>query len=707
MSRVNRLAVRLLSTILIGGVAIGFCLVALAPGAVTFAKSVSYKSNAIAKLRNLAQRSTIYDASLQPIGVLGTQNREDVKLAAVPKILQNAVISVEDKTFWTNDGIDLSGVFRAAVRNVSSGQVVQGGSTITQQLVKERILNSKRDVHRKIQEIILALRLNQKFSKRQILEQYLNTIYFGQGSYGVKAAAERFFLRSDPRSGPLGVQATALKDVTVGEAALLAGLINNPEGNNPFANPQGARERRGFVLSRMVTEHYITQAQADQANREPLPTIKPSADLRPTNAWVAEVQKRLFTDPIYSVLGKTAQERRNAVLKGGLKIYSSEDPAMQALAQHAVDTDLSSPPGFTGALVAMDPTNGEVKAMVGGPGFLQSQYNIATQFPGRQAGSTWKTITLAAALESGYSPNDMVDGTTPCAFGSLGMTQNAEPGGGMMTLRQATANSVNCAFARTELAVGFPKIIDTAHAMGITQNTLHPVLTLTLGTIESTPLEMATVASTIADGGIHHSPVFVSKIIDANGQTIFDAKNLPGNQAISKDTADCETDLLKGVITGGTGTGAALNGRDAAGKTGTTDNLTDANFLEFTGGPQLVDFIWHGNPSGRVPGAGFGGNYPATASKDFMNGALGTQPALPLPNPGLSCLRPGETITPLGRVGGPQPGSASPQPVQPPPVVVVPPPRPTPQPPAPPPTSPPPTSPPPPPSTGPKGPPGT
>ena len=695
MRRPGPLLSQFLTTIVIGGVAIGACLAALLPGSAVFANSIKYQSDAVGKLRSLAQRSTIYDASLNQIGVLGTQNREDVKLAAVPKVLQDAVISVEDKTFWTNDGIDLNGVFRAAVRNVSSGQVLQGGSTITQQLVKERLLNSKRDVHRKIQEIVLALRLNQKFSKRQILEQYLNTVYFGQGSYGVKAAAERLFLVADPRS-PFGeVRGTDLSQLSVGQAALLAGLINNPEGNNPFANPRGAKIRRSVALSRMVTEGYITQAQADQANAEPLPTIKPAADLRPTNAWVAEVQQRLFTDPIYSVLGKTAQERRNAVLKGGLKIYSSEDPAMQALAQHAVDTDLSSPPGFTGALVAMDPTNGEVKAMVGGPGFLQSQYNIATQFPGRQAGSTWKTITLAAALESGYSPNDMVDGTSPCAFGSIGMTQNAEPGGGMMTLRQATANSVNCAFARTELAVGFPKIIDTAHAMGITQKTLHPVLTLTLGTIESTPLEMATVASTIADGGIHHSPVFVSKIIDANGQTIFDAKNLPGNQAISKDTADCETDLLKGVITGGTGTGAALNGRDAAGKTGTTDNLSDANFLEFTGGPQLVDFIWHGNPSGRVPGAGFGGNYPATASKDFMNGALGTQPALPLPNPGLSCLRPGETITPLGRVGGPQPGSASPQPVQPPPVG------------APPPTSPPPTSPPPSPPPKRHGPPGT
>jgi len=287
-------------------------------------------------------------------------------------------------------------------------------------------------------------------------------------------------------------------------------------------------------------------------------------------------------------------------------------------------------------------------------------------------------ITLAAALESGFSPNDLVDGTSPCAFPVWGQTQNAEGGGGVMPLRAATAGSVNCAFARTELAVGFPKVIDTAHKMGITQQTLKPILTLTLGTIESTALEMATVASTIADEGVHHPPLFVSRIVGPDGQIIFDAKNVQGQQVISKDTADCETDLLHGVITGGTGTGAALNGRDAAGKTGTTDNLTDANFLEFTGGAQLADFIWHGNPLAKVPGAGFGGATAAPASRDFMNGALQGQPALPLPDPGPACARPGGVITPIGRLANTQGlvpgGGTTPQTVGPPPTVVIEPP---------------------------------
>ncbi|HEV2993968.1 MAG TPA: penicillin-binding transpeptidase domain-containing protein, partial [Acidimicrobiia bacterium] len=181
-----------------------------------------------------------------------------------------------------------------------------------------------------------------------------------------------------------------------------------------------------------------------------------------------------------------------------------------------------------------------------------------------------------------------------------------------------------------------------------------------------------------ADEGMHHSPVFVSKIVGPAGQTIFDANTLPGQQVISKDTADCETDLLHGVITGGTGTGAALNGRDAAGKTGTTDSQTDANFLEFTGGAQIADFIWHGDPLARVPGAGFGGNYPASASRDFLNQALQGQPAMPLPDPGPACQRPGGVITPQGRIatGGALPGAGggTPQPVAPPPSIVITPP---------------------------------
>jgi penicillin-binding protein 1A len=298
----------------------------------------------------------------------------------------------------------------------------------------------------------------------------------------------------------------------------------------------------------------------------------------------------------------------------------------------------------------MDPRTGAVKAMVAGPGFGESQYNIATSYPGRQAGSTWKVITLATAIENGYSPNDSIEGTSPCEFGALGRTQNSEGGGGTMTLRAATSGSVNCAFARLQQSVGSQKVIDTAKKLGISQDTLKPYLTLTLGVIESTALEMATVAATLANGGVRHDPIFVEKIIGPDGQVIFTAaRNNPERRAISSAAAACTIDILRGVITGGTGTAARLNGRVSAGKTGTTDNRADANFIQMT--PTLVDFVWHGNATARIPGAGFGGQIPARISKLFMDAALANQPAAEFPPAGPDCARAGAAITTAGRGG--------------------------------------------------------
>jgi membrane peptidoglycan carboxypeptidase len=248
----------LIVTVVVGGVAVGACLAALIPGAAQLAASHHYTSNKIQDLKKLAQRSTVYDSANNVIAVLGLENREDVAHDTVPLILQNAVIAVEDQTFWENDGVDLNAVVRAALKNLTSGEIEQGGSTITQQLVKNRILTSKQDINRKIKEIMLALRLNEKFSKKKILEQYLNTVYFGQGSYGVKAAVERFFLTDIPPYGPVPQE---LAKVTVGQAALLAGLISNPEGNNPFVTPERAKARRTLALERMVDQVYITAEQ--------------------------------------------------------------------------------------------------------------------------------------------------------------------------------------------------------------------------------------------------------------------------------------------------------------------------------------------------------------------------------------------------------------------------------------------------------------
>src|SRR2546430_4871420 len=290
-----RVLTGLAAIVLVGGLTLGVAVAALVPGVRQIATANHYTAS-VKTLGDLSSPTTVFDANGGQIGKLGVQDREPAELAEVPQILINAVIDTEDKTFWKNSGIDVAGVSRAFVDNLTKGRISQGGSTITQQLVKNRILGNKQDLTRKAKELILAYRLNDKYSKREILKQYLNTVYFGQGSYGVKATARRFFLTPDP-SAPYGVRGKQLSELTVGESALMAGLIQNPEGDNPFVYPERALTRRAEVLKGMVAQRYITQTQADEATREPLPTLKPSAELRPDNAWTEKAQQILLTDP--------------------------------------------------------------------------------------------------------------------------------------------------------------------------------------------------------------------------------------------------------------------------------------------------------------------------------------------------------------------------------------------------------------------------
>lgn len=652
--RFTRALTGFLTTVIVGGVVIGVCLAALIPSLGIIGSATDYHSELVTDLSDLSERSTVYNSAGEEIGVLGIENRRNVSLAEVPQPIIDAVIATEDKTFWDNEGVDLSAVARAALKNLTSGEIEQGGSTISQQLVKNRILSPKRDLNRKIRELLLAIQLNKDYSKREILEQYLNTVYFGQGANGIATAVERLLIRPDPTS-IYSARITPMNEVTIGEAAMLAGLIQSPETYNPILFPDRARERRTFVLTQMREEGYITAEQEAAANLEPVNSIRPGDDLRPGNAWVEEVQARLFNDPRFSVLGADKAARENAVLRGGLKIYATLDPRAQANAQAAVDQTVTQDQ-FSAAIVAMDPTTGAVRAMVGGKGeFANSQFNIATDGIGRQPGSTWKVITLAAAMQSHYSANDQVDGTSPCDFGlSLGKTQNAEGGEGVMTLRSATAGSVNCAFANLELSLGFTKVIDAAKKLGITQNTLQPFLTLTLGTIEATPLEMATVASSIANTaktGARHEPYFVEKIVNPEGITIYQEAH-PELRVMDQDAALCEVNLLRDVVTGGTGTGAQVPGWEVAGKTGTTDGHADAWFLGMT--PVLAAVVWHGNPLGKIGDAGFGGNIPATIFRRFMTEQLAGIEPVGWEGPPAWCNAPGQFLSQAGRTTVPE-----------------------------------------------------
>lgn len=665
MRPLTRSLLTVLVAIVIGGIAVGACLAALIPGTVEVATAHHYTAKQVGDLKALAEPSTVYWADGSKMGTFGLEARDPISsLAEVPKLVQNAVIATEDRSFWTNDGIDLGAVFRAFLKNVTSGQIEQGGSTITQQLVKNRILTSKRDVNRKIKEIEDALRLNEKFSKEKIFVEYLNTVYFGSGSYGIKAAASRFFYNFDTG---IPVPKT-LDQLTIGEAALLAGVISNPEGNSPFTYPDRAIRRRADVLRGMVSEHYITQAQADEANKEPLPPVKPPANPVVGHDFLStEVLRDLINKPspeIVAALGTTEAQRTDKVLKGGLKIYTTFDPNLQNMAQTA--TDVAKPcgpesttcagnagPDWASSLVSIDPNTGAVKAMISGQDYADSQTNIATSPDGRQTGSTFKVITLASALTNGYSPNDTVDGSSPCSvtrYGPNNVAYNDEPGGGTEDLWSATAGSVNCAFVRLATSVGYDKVIATAHAMGIKKDNLIDILNLTLGTREQNTETMASVIATVAAGGVYRAPYVVQKIVGADGKVLLDMSE-QGTQAIPADVAACEQNMLQGVITHGTGTNAAVDGQQLFGKTGTTDNRADAWFIGANpagAGPQLATAVWFGNWRSQAPGAGFGGDSSAPVFRAFMSRALGGTGSNPLPDAGPVCARAGQAVNPDG-----------------------------------------------------------
>jgi penicillin-binding protein 1A len=389
--------------------------------------------------------------------------------------------------------------------------------------------------------------------------------------------------------------------------------------------------------------------------------VKPTSDLRPENAWAEHAQQVLLNDPR---LGATPQERRDKVLQGGLKVYTTKDPNLQQMADDAVANGLrGAKAGFGAALVAMDPKTGYVKAMSDNRPFNESKFNLATDGAGRQVGSSFKVTTLATILANGYSRNDQVDGTDPCSVPGFGResTRNAEPGGGLMTVDKATAGSVNCAFVRMSTGVGIDKVIDMAQKMGMRPNVSGrqpvnewKVLTFTLGVISITPVEMANITATIGGGGVHHDPIFVSKVVGADGKVVFDETGRPGTRVLDPDVANCEVSILHGPIDSpdGTASGKGIPGKDAFGKTGTNDNEISSAFLGGT--PDLVSFVWHGNPDVDQPGAGFGAGVPNTIWRNFMIPATQNMPNDAFPTPGPNCDAPGRFIDPVqGRTDQP------------------------------------------------------
>ena len=449
--------------------------------------------------------------------------------------------------------------------------------------------------------------------------------------------------------------------LTLPQAALLAGLIQNPSGYDPILNPAGARSRRSEVLSRMLHYGDATAGQAAAANATPLPNPPPPTvfgdDI--TDYYVQEVQTELLGSS--SPLGGTYDQRWQALFEGGLKIYTNLETNLQAKAEQDIAADTPANNGdFHEAMVTIDPTNGNVLAMVGGSGFKNSNFDIITQGT-RQPGSGFKLFTLLAALKQGYSVYDTVDSESPCAINFPGddslltspINNDSGPGGGPVTLVNATAQSINCAYIRLAHEVGLNSVISMAHQLGISES-LPAYPSMVIGAIAVHPIEMAAAYASVADGGVYHAPSFINHIVDRTGATIYTGAS-PGHRVVSAQVATEAEVALQAVVEYGTGAAAALYDRPVAGKTGTTTHSVDAWFNGFT--PQMETTVWMGNPNGEVPMYALGGyaevygaDFPAQTWHDFMSYALADLPVVPFPAPDPDLLPLTKYITSPGLV---------------------------------------------------------
>ncbi|HET9444098.1 MAG TPA: PBP1A family penicillin-binding protein [Acidimicrobiales bacterium] len=593
------------------------------------------------ELNQLSQRSVVYDREGGVLAILhAEENRSPVPLEQVPEHVIHAVIDVEDDRFYDHGGVNLRAIMRAAVTNVESGEVRQGGSTITQQLVKNSLLSPERDLGRKAKEAVLAVRLEQQMTKDEILEQYLNTVYFGNGAYGVQAAAETYW----------GVQADELD---VAQAALLAGIIRTPVGYDPFKRPDVAKERRSLAMRQMVLRGHLDEAEAAALEREPLPTTPYQPLKSRDDYFLEEVKQRLLDD---ERLGTTATARYNAVFRGGLRIETTFDPRLQQIAENKVKEKIPDTKGrFTAALVSVEPSTGAVRAMVAGQGFESAKYNLATGRggSGRQPGSSFKTFVLLAALENGYGPNDTINGTEPCPVRIKG-AKPYEPGnyegskGSVGPIVNATAKSLNCAYVRLGLALdpdpdkSLAEVAEMARRLGIRiAGGSEYGVSISLGTEEVTPLEMASAYAVLANDGVRHEPYFIERVVGRDGEVLLQGQD-EGERVLEQNISRAAVHVLRKVVEAGTGTRARQRDRVVAGKTGTSQEWQDAWFVGFT--PELSTAVWMGAPEGQVPMRNVGGirvtggSYPAATWGAYTAEALAGRPATRFPEPDLKAF---------------------------------------------------------------------
>lgn len=558
--------------------------------------------------------------------VHGVEDRDPIELSAMAATLPKAVIAIEDANYYGHGGVELRGIVRALTHDIEQGRAAEGGSTITQQYVRAVLLGNEKTLKRKLHEAVMAMQLEDRYSKKTILERYLNTVYFGNGAYGVQAAARTYF----------GKDASGLD---LAQSALLAGLIRSPEDYDPYQHPAEAQARRDEVLARMRELHRITEAERTFATALPLGIVPLVDEQRyPAPFFVEKVKQFVFADARF---GATRTDRERRLFQGGLTIETTLDPHWQIEAEtalHGVLTDPSDPPG---ALVAVDPATGHVKAYASSQDFWgplpYAKFDLAAAQ--RKPGSSFKPFTLATALQQGIPLSRTYSGSTPKAIppgwpADHPLQNFANEGFGRINLVEATVHSVNTVYGQLVMDVGPQNVALQAALQGIT-SPLKPYPGIAIGEQEVSVDDMANAYAPFAADGVRHPEVFVTRVTDREGRVLYEA-DPPPKHVLTNDTARSVTGVLQQVVQRGTGVNARI-GRPVAGKTGTTDDLKNAWFVGYT--PELVAAVWVGFPDNtpmrppRTRREGQGGIWPAQIWQVFASSALANVPASVFPVP--------------------------------------------------------------------------
>ena len=643
-----------------GALIVSALVVGVAPRLWRIANAHQEGAVALPDWESIAQRTYVYDSQGNEIAAYELENSQPVALSQVPTEVISAILAVEDREYYNHHGVNVRGLFRATLSNFEGG-ARQGASTITQQVVKmEYLAGLERDGRYKILQIIDALRLEKQRTKEEILERYLNTVFFGNNTYGIQAASEVYFGKR-------------VEDLTLVDGAFLAGLIQAPSTYDPIRHPQQSRRRFGQAIDALVDEQLMDSVTAEQVKSCLVPSDDVAVQQSCVGSWQLPVEvqqieeKKIarthFSEEVKSyllnksnLLGDTYQERYNRLFRGGLRIYTTLDPTAQAAAEKARIEQLPvNTAGIDTAIVSLDSKTGAVRAMVGGKPFVAGRNEVNMALAPRQTGSSIKMFILAAAIAAGAQNDDLIDGSLPCTLPNPDDPDNpfvatdgvSRPVG---KLEEMTWFSINCAYARLSQIVGLDRVVDTTYRMArnlylypernpAERDPLRPYASFATGANEMSPLDMASGAQTLANGGLHIEPYYIERIEGPDGVVYQHADD--GVQVLAPDVAARTVNVLEGVLISGTARRSALEGRVSAGKTGTQDNNTNAWMVGFT--PELTTAVWVGHPDLYLPMDGIpefvaagvdqviGGTFPARIWKATMDAALAGRPATLFP----------------------------------------------------------------------------